>query len=152
MGIHKLLVVDDEDHLRGLFTLSDIERIDAESHQSVKPARDNHFRLMCGAAISTHRTADGELDRDRILGHVGKLVEEGVDAVAVLPRTVFPGRGRYHPYARRVRRPYPHRWQCHQRRGRRSSSLMQGANTIKIGQGPVRSTPLASSQVLVSHK
>ena len=83
MGIHKLLVVDDEDHLRGLFTLSDIERIDAESHQSVKPARDNHFRLMCGAAISTHRTADGELDRDRILGHVGKLVEEGVDAVAV---------------------------------------------------------------------
>lgn len=83
MGIHKLLVVDDEDHLRGLFTLSDIERIDAESHQSVKPARDNHFRLMCGAAISTHRTTDGELDRDRILGHVGKLVEEGVDAVAV---------------------------------------------------------------------
>jgi IMP dehydrogenase len=83
MGIHKLLVVDDEDHLRGLFTLSDIERIDAESHQSVKPARDNHFRLMCGAAISTHRTADGELDRDRILGHVSKLVEEGVDAVAV---------------------------------------------------------------------
>ena len=83
MGIHKLLVVDDEDRLRGLFTLSDIERIDAESHQSVKPARDSHFRLMCGAAISAHRTADGELDRDRILRHVGKLVEEGVDAVAV---------------------------------------------------------------------
>ena len=39
MGIHKLLVVDDGDRLRGLFTLSDIERIDAESHQSVKPAR-----------------------------------------------------------------------------------------------------------------
>ncbi len=83
MGIHKLLVVDDEDRLRGLFTLSDIERIDAESHQSVKPARDSHFRLMCGAAISAHRTADGELDRDRILRHVGKLVEEGVAAVAV---------------------------------------------------------------------
>ena len=83
MGIHKLLVVDDKDRLRGLFTLSDIERIDAESHQSVKPARDSHFRLMCGAAISAHRTADGELDRDRILRHVGKLVEEGVDAVAV---------------------------------------------------------------------
>lgn len=83
MGIHKLLVVDDEDRLRGLFTLSDIERIAAESHQSVKPARDSHFRLMCGVAISAHRTADGELDRDRILGHVSKLVEEGVDAVAV---------------------------------------------------------------------
>ena len=83
MGIHKLLVVDDEDRLCGLFTLSDIERIDAESHQSVKPARDSHFRLMCGAAISAHLTADGKLDRDRILGHVSKLVEEGVDAVAV---------------------------------------------------------------------
>ena len=83
MGIHKLLVVDNEDRLRGLFTLSDIERIAAESHQSVKPARDSHFRLMCGAAISAHRTSDGELDRDRILGHVSKLVEEGVDAVAV---------------------------------------------------------------------
>tara|TARA_Y100000385_G_scaffold263653_1_gene296340 strand:+ start:98 stop:1480 length:1383 start_codon:yes stop_codon:yes gene_type:complete len=83
MGIHKLLVVDKEDRLRGLFTLSDIERIAAESHQSVKPARDSHFRLMCGAAISAHRTPDGELDRDRILGHVSKLVEEGVDAVAV---------------------------------------------------------------------
>ena len=83
MGIHKLLVVDNEDRLRGLFTLSDIERIAAESHQSVKPARDSHFRLMCGAAISAHRTPEGELDRDRILGHVSKLVEEGVDAVAV---------------------------------------------------------------------
>jgi IMP dehydrogenase len=83
LGIHKLLVVDDEDRLRGLFTLSDIERIEAESQQSVKPARDSHFRLMCGAAISAHRTPDGELDRDRILGHVSKLVEEGVDAIAV---------------------------------------------------------------------
>ena len=27
MGIHKLLVVDKEDRLRGLYTLSDIERI-----------------------------------------------------------------------------------------------------------------------------
>ena len=83
LGIHKLLVVDDEDRLRGLFTLSDIERIEAESQQSVKPARDSHFRLMCGAAISAHRTPDGELDRDRILEHVSKLVEEGVDAIAV---------------------------------------------------------------------
>lgn len=83
MGIHKLMVVDDEDRLRGLFTLSDIERIEAESQQSVKPARDDHFRLMCGAAISAHRKPDGELDRDRILSHVGKLVDEGVDAVAV---------------------------------------------------------------------
>lgn len=83
LGIHKLLVVDEQDRLRGLFTLSDIERIEAESQQSVKPARDDHFRLMCGAAIAAHRNADGELDRERILSHVAKLVSEGVDAVAV---------------------------------------------------------------------
>jgi IMP dehydrogenase len=83
LGIHKLLVVDEDDRLRGLFTLSDIERIEAESQQSVKPARDSHFRLMCGAAIAAHRKTNGELDRERIFDHVAKLVEEGIDAVAV---------------------------------------------------------------------
>lgn len=83
LGIHKLMVVNDADQLRGLFTLSDIERIDAEQQQSVKPARDEHFRLRCGAAISAHRKPDGALDKDRIIGHVTRLVEEGVDAVAV---------------------------------------------------------------------
>ena len=83
LGIHKLLVVDDGDRLKGLFTLSDIERISEESQRTVKPARDAHFRLMCGAAISAHRTADGALDRDRILAHVARLAEEGIDAVAV---------------------------------------------------------------------
>jgi len=83
MGIHKLLVVDDEDRLCGLFTLSDIERIGLESQQSVKPARDDNFRLLCGAAISAHRKEDGSLDKDRIIGHVSQLVEEGVDAIAV---------------------------------------------------------------------
>jgi IMP dehydrogenase len=83
LGIHKLLIVDDNDCLRGLFTLSDIERISGESQQSVKPARDNDFRLMCGAAISAHRKADGSLDKDRIINHVGQLVDEGADAIAV---------------------------------------------------------------------
>ncbi len=83
LGIHKLLVVDKQDRLCGLFTLSDIERIETESRQSVKPARDEHFRLRCGAAISTHRKSDGILDTDRIFNHVGKLIEEGIDAIAV---------------------------------------------------------------------
>ncbi len=82
-GIHKLLVVDDEDRLHGLFTLSDIERITQERGAQVKPARDPHFRLLCGAAISTSRKSDGSLDRDRIVAHVGSLVERGVDAIAV---------------------------------------------------------------------
>ena len=82
-GIHKLLVVDDEDRLRGLFTMSDIERITSERAAQFKPARDAHFRLVCGAAVSATRNAFGELDRDRILAHVSGLVERGLDAVAV---------------------------------------------------------------------
>lgn len=83
LGIHKLLVVDDEDRLAGLFTLSDIERIMEESRDHVKPSRDDQFRLVCGAAVSTPRTPEGEIDRDVLLGHVADLVKEGVDAVAV---------------------------------------------------------------------
>lgn len=82
-GIHKLLVVDDEDRLKGLFTLNDVERIIAERNAQFKPARDAHHRLVCGAAISATRTAFGELDRNRIIGHVGGLVDRGVDVVAV---------------------------------------------------------------------
>jgi IMP dehydrogenase len=82
-GIHKLLVVDDDDHLRGLFTMSDVERIAHERRAQFKPARDAQFRLVCGAAVSATRNAFGELDRERILAHVGGLVERGVDAVAV---------------------------------------------------------------------
>jgi IMP dehydrogenase len=82
-GIHKLLVVDDQDRLHGLFTLSDVERITQERNAQFKPARDAHFRLLCGAAVSATRNAFGELDRERILTHVGGLVERGLDAVAV---------------------------------------------------------------------
>ena len=82
-GIHKLLVVDDKDHLHGLFTMSDVERISQERNAQFKPARDAHFRLLCGAAVSATRNAFGGLDRDRILKHVGGLVERGVDVVAV---------------------------------------------------------------------
>jgi IMP dehydrogenase len=82
-GIHKLLVVDDKDHLRGLFTMSDVERITQERSAQFKPARDVHFRLVCGAAVSATRNAFGELDKKRILEHVGALVERGVDVIAV---------------------------------------------------------------------
>lgn len=82
-GIHKLLVVDDGDHLRGLFTMNDVERIQQERKAQFKPARDAQFRLVCGAAVSATRNAFGELDRERILTHVSGLVERGVDVVAV---------------------------------------------------------------------
>jgi len=83
LGIHKLLVVDDDDHLHGLITMSDVERITQERKAQFKPARDAQFRLICGAAVSATRNAFGELDRARILSHVGGLVERGVDVVAV---------------------------------------------------------------------
>lgn len=137
MGIHKLLVVDETDRLCGLFTLSDIERIGEESHQSVKPARDDHFRLVCGAAIATHRKPDGEMDRDRIIEQVGKLADEGVDAVAVSTAHGFSkGVG---DAVKLLRREF------------KSLTLIagnvtsaegveylaeSGADTVKIGQGP----------------
>ena len=83
IGIHKLLVVDGEDRLRGLFTLSDVERIAQERQAQLKPARDSKFRLLCGAAVSATRNSTGELDKERIRAHVGALVERGVDVVAV---------------------------------------------------------------------
>lgn len=83
VGIHKILVVDAQDRLRGLITSSDVERITSEAKSRRKPARDAQFRLVVGAAISPVRTPDGKLDRDRIVAHVGELVQEAVDAVAV---------------------------------------------------------------------
>ncbi|HZI31898.1 MAG TPA: IMP dehydrogenase, partial [Candidatus Binatia bacterium] len=83
IGIHKLLVVDEDDQMQGLITLSDVERIQQERKAQFKPARDAQLRLVCGAAVSATRNAFGELDRERILNHVGALVERGVDAVAV---------------------------------------------------------------------
>jgi IMP dehydrogenase len=83
IGIHKVLVVDDKDTLRGLFTMSDIDRISEEGKSRNKPARDSNFRLLCGAAISGDRNPDGSLNRDKIIEHVGNLVDEGIDAVAV---------------------------------------------------------------------
>ncbi|KAF0094640.1 MAG: IMP dehydrogenase [Puniceicoccaceae bacterium 5H] len=83
MGIHKLIVLNAQSELKGLFTLSDIERIREEERATVKPARDAKFRLICGAAMSAWRKTDGTLDRDRILNHGHNLVKEGVDVLAV---------------------------------------------------------------------
>jgi IMP dehydrogenase len=83
VGINKMLVVDDADRLRGLITASDVERITAEQKSRRKPARDHDFRLIVGAALSPVRKPDGSLDRDKIVEHVGHLVAEHVDCVAV---------------------------------------------------------------------
>jgi IMP dehydrogenase len=137
LGIHKLLIVDDADRLRGLFTLSDIERIEEEARRIVKPARDAKFRLMCGAAIAPHRLADGSLDRDRIISHVGRIVDEGVDAVAVSTAHGFSkGVG---DTVRVIRETFKDLTIL---AGNVTSAegveflARAGANSIKIGQGP----------------
>lgn len=83
VGINKMLVVDDADHLKGLITASDVERITGETKSRRKPARDGDFRLVVGAALSPVRKPDGSLDRDKILEHVSHLVAEHVDLIAV---------------------------------------------------------------------
>lgn len=136
-GIHKLLVVDDQDHLRGLFTMSDIERITAERSAQVKPARDSHFRLLCGAALATTRKADGALDRERITAHVGALVDRGVDVIAV--STAHGHTQGVGEIVRLVRESFP---ALPIIAGNVTSAsgvdflANAGANVIKIGQGP----------------
>jgi IMP dehydrogenase len=83
VGINKMLVVDDAGRLRGLITASDVERITSEAKSRRKPARDQDFRLVAGAALSPVRLADGSLDRARILEQVEHLVAEHVDCIAV---------------------------------------------------------------------
>ncbi|MDB6152302.1 MAG: dehydrogenase, partial [Chthoniobacteraceae bacterium] len=135
--IHKLLVVDDDDHLRGLFTASDIERILHERLSPLKPARDSSFRLLCGAAVTATRSSTGELDRDRILAHAGALVERGVDVVAVSTAHGFSkGVG---DTVRLIREAFP---DLPIIAGNVTSAegvtylAENGANIIKIGQGP----------------
>lgn len=137
MGINKLLIVDENDRLRGLFTLSDVERIGEESNRMVKPARDAKLRLVCGAAISPHRLPDGSLDRDRIVSHVGRLIAEGIDAVAVSTAHGFSkGVG---DAVRLLRDAFPDLTII---AGNVTSAegveflADAGANSIKIGQGP----------------
>lgn len=136
-GIHKILVVDHEDHLRGLFTLSDIERITQERRAQFKPARDSQFRLLCGAAVSATRNAFGELDRERLLGHVGALVDRGLDLVAVSTAHGF-SRG-VGDAVRMIRGAFPH---LPILAGNVTSAAGvefladAGANAIKVGQGP----------------
>ena len=136
-GINKLLVVDDDDHLHGLFTLSDVERITQEASAQFKPARDSLFQLLCGAAISATRTKNGDLDRDRIVNHVGALVDRGVDVAAV--STAHGHSAGVGDTVRLIRDAFP---ALPIIAGNVTSGVgveylaAAGANSIKIGQGP----------------
>jgi IMP dehydrogenase len=137
VGINKMLVVDREGRLQGLVTASDVERITGETRSRRKPARDSQFRLVVGAALSPTRTPTGSLDKDAILAHVGNLVDEHIDAVAV--STAHGHTSGVGDVVRLVRRAFP------------SLTLIAGnvtsgagveyladcgADAIKVGQGP----------------
>ncbi|MDR0532646.1 MAG: IMP dehydrogenase [Verrucomicrobiales bacterium] len=137
MGIHKLLVVDKHDKIRGLFTLSDIERITEESNSHHRAARDSKFRLVCGVAISAPRTTAGDIDTERLLAHVSNLVKEGIDAVAVSTahgHTVGVGDA-----VKLIRKHFPALTII---AGNVTSAegveflAQAGANAVKVGQGP----------------
>ncbi len=137
VGVHKLLVVDKEDRLRGLFTIADIERIRQERQAQLKPARDDKFRLLCGASVSATRNSTGELDRNRIVTHIGGLVERGVDLVAVSTAHGFTrGVG---DAVKLIRETFPDLpiLAGNVTSGSGVEFLAEcGANVIKIGQGP----------------
>ena len=84
IGTNKILVVSEHDHLRGLFTLSDIELIQDETgSDAIRPCRDENFRLRCGASVAVPRFPDGRVDYGALDGHVSNLVAAGVDAVII---------------------------------------------------------------------
>jgi len=137
MGIHKLLVVDENDRLRGLFTLSDIERITEENSARTRAARDGKFRLVCGAAVAAPRSAEGVLEKDRLLGHVSRLVAEGLDAVAISTahgHTLGVGEA-----VRLIRAEFPELTLIagNVTSGEGVEFLAEaGADAVKVGQGP----------------
>jgi len=137
VGLNKLLVVDGKGRLRGLFTLSDIERIAEESRASLRPTRDAHFRLRVGAAVSVPRDPEGAIDAKRLLAHVGSLVDAGLDACAVSTAHGFSrgvGEG-----VRVLRKAFPDLTLIagNVTSGDGVAFLAEaGADTVKVGQGP----------------
>lgn len=137
VGIHKILVVDGQDRLRGLVTSSDVERITSEAKSRRKPARDSQFRLVVGAAISPVRKPNGELDRDKIIAHISALAEEAVDCVAV--STAHGHTAGVGDVVRLIRSAFPALpiIAGNVTSGSGVEFLADcGANAIKIGQGP----------------
>jgi len=137
VGLNKMLVVDSDDHLRGLVTSSDVEKITSETKSRRKPARDAHFRLVVGAALAPLRKPDGSLDRDKLLEHVAALVSEHVDAIAV--STAHGHTAGVGDVVKLVSRAFPDLTLIagNVTSGAGVSFLADcGAHAIKIGQGP----------------
>jgi IMP dehydrogenase len=136
-GTHKILVVNDNDKLCGLFTLSDIEQIMHEANRARKASRDASFRLIVGAAVAAVYDDEGALNRDLILEHISNLRGVGVDAVAVSSAHAFTeSMGKM---VRLVREQFPDLTIIagNVTTGAGVQYLAEcGASAIKVGQGP----------------
>ena len=81
--INKLLIVDNNGEFKWLITESDISKIQAEKNSAIKPTRDNEHGLRVGVTLHIFRDKEWNLDKDRIIEYVTKLVEKWIDIVAV---------------------------------------------------------------------
>ncbi len=75
IGKNKLLIIDGENTLQGLITLSDVERISQEKGRN-RMAQDSEHRLLAGAALPVWRKTDGNLDKEKIADHIARLIEK----------------------------------------------------------------------------
>lgn len=122
--VEKLPIVDDEFKLRGLITIKDIEKADRYPNA----AKDEHGRLLCGAAIGV--TAD-------VVERAGRLLDAGAD-VLVLDSAHGHSQNIIN-CVRKVKAAYP---DCQLIAGNIATGeaarelIEAGADAIKVGIGP----------------
>lgn len=122
--IEKLPIVDSENHLRGLITIKDIEKADRYPNS----AKDEHGRLICGAAIGV--TKD-------VVERAGALLHAGADFL-VLDSAHGHSRNILNCVAK-VKESYP---DCQLIAGNIATGeaahdlISAGADAVKVGIGP----------------
>jgi len=122
--VEKLPIVDEAGKLRGLITIKDIEKADRYPNA----AKDEHGRLLCGAAIGV--TAD-------VVERAGKLLDAGAD-VLVLDSAHGHSQNIIN-CVRKVKEAYP---ECQLIAGNIATGeaarelIEAGADAIKVGIGP----------------
>ncbi len=122
--IEKLPIVDKDFHLRGLITIKDIEK--AERYPNA--AKDEHGRLLCGAAIGV--TAD-------VVDRAGALLKAGADFLVL--DSAHGHSQNILGCIKKVKAAYP---DCQLIAGNIATSeaardlIAAGADAIKVGIGP----------------
>lgn len=135
--INKLLVVNKNDILLWLITVSDIDKIMKESTSMLKPTRDSEHRLRVWATLFIFRKEDGSIDGEKVIHHVDALVDKWVDIVAV--STAHGHTKDVWEMVELIRQAYP---ELSIIAGNVTSAewveflIQKWANTIKIGQWP----------------